>query len=368
MFCLIILVLFMSTFLGCYLLAVFTNVPGISYVRDLWIETAMGTMNHRWLATSFFPSDKIEAVTNRRASVSADILGGVPKTLADVWLGDEFDSGLQGTNLKDFVVTKTLFPDDEVVGSLDVNGNEVVVRDEENGIKVVKVTGKGYVGYLALVADPSKVVIGHSSSIGSQGDRVIDIMQDHGAVLAVNASGFVDVDGMGNGGSIVGWSISSIDDASYGWDAFSRFASVGLTEDNNLIVGKIRNPKDYAIRDLAQFGPVLIANGEIVVSGSAGWGIQPRTIVGQRADGVIAFLVVDGRQPLYSVGIEIGEAAEILSSYGVYNASACDGGASSVMAYKDSSISQPCTRNPDGRRVPNAFLVMPSDYDSDEVV
>lgn len=44
-----------------------------------------------------------------------------------------------------------------------------------------------------------------------------------------------------------------------------------------------------------QFSPVLIADGVKQVSGSAGYGLQPRTAIGQRADGVIALLVIDGR-------------------------------------------------------------------------
>ena len=78
---------------------------------------------------------------------------------------------------------------------------------------------------------------------------------------------------------------------------------------------------------------------------------------GQRADGVIVFMVIDGRQPGYSIGITVGEAAEILFMYGVVNAAACDGGSSSVLAYDGKIMNKPSTPMEAGRYLPNAFLV-----------
>ena len=98
-------------------------------------------------------------------------------------------------------------------------------------------------------------------------------------------------------------------------------------------------------------------NGEIYTEGSAGWGIQPRTIIAQREDGVVMFLVVDGRKPGYSIGITIGEAAEILLKYGAVTAAACDGGSSSVMAYDNAIVNIPSTPMTTGRYLPNALLV-----------
>ena len=112
------------------------------------------------------------------------------------------------------------------------------------------------------------------------------------------------------------------------------------------------------IRDGIQFSPVLIANGVKQVSGSAGYGLQPRTAIGQREDGVIALLVIDGRNVSHSIGCTVGDMADILMSYNIINASSCDGGASSVLAYNGEVITKNCSANPSlGRILPNAWLL-----------
>ena len=111
---------------------------------------------------------------------------------------------------------------------------------------------------------------------------------------------------------------------------------------------------------------MLIADGEAQIEGSGGYGIQPRTAIGQREDGVIVFLVVDGRIPGWSLGCTMGDLIEILQKYGVVNAACCDGGSSSVLAYNGEVINKNSSLNPDyGRRLPNAFLVAPKESEDE---
>ena len=35
----------------------------------------------------------------------------------------------------------------------------------------------------------------------------------------------------------------------------------------------------------------------MITHGDGGWGVGPRTAIGQRKDGTVLFLVIDGRQP-----------------------------------------------------------------------
>ena len=56
------------------------------------------------------------------------------------------------------------------------------------------------------------------------------------------------------------------------------------------------------IRDGIEFGPFLIVNGKpSFVKGDGGWGIAPRSAIGQRADGIVLFVVINGRN--YKSGI-----------------------------------------------------------------
>ncbi len=90
-----------------------------------------------------------------------------------------------------------------------------------------------------------------------------------------------------------------------------------------------------------EFKPALVVNGEQATFGSAGWGIHPRTAIGQAEDGSIIMIVIDGRQPGYSIGITVGELAEMCLKYGAVQALNLDGGSSSIMYYNGRKITQP---------------------------
>ena len=135
-----------------------------------------------------------------------------------------------------------------------------------------------------------------------------------------------------------------------------------MTSDDRLVVGNVKDWKNYDIRAGIQFGPVLIADGKKAISGTGGYGIQPRTAIGQREDGVIVFVVIDGRQPTWSVGCTMGDLVDVLLNYNVVNAACCDGGSSSVLAYDDEVLNKNSSANPSyGRRLPNAWLVAPKE-------
>ena len=111
-------------------------------------------------------------------------------------------------------------------------------------------------------------------------------------------------------------------------------------------------------RQSVEFHPALIINGQNLVAGSGLSDQQPRTAIGQAQDGTVMMLVVDGRQ-LHSFGISVERCGEIMESYGAYQASMMDGGSSSVMVYNGREITSPTTlsQNPEGRYLPDAFLV-----------
>ena len=107
-----------------------------------------------------------------------------------------------------------------------------------------------------------------------------------------------------------------------------------------------------------EFKPALVFDGEKVVEGSAGWGISPRTAIGQTKNGQVLLLVVDGRQPGYSIGCTMGDLADMLLRYGAYQACNLDGGSSSIMYYNGRKITKPSAANKEeGRRLPDAFIV-----------
>lgn len=338
-----------------YISFVYSNIPFIEYWRTIWIETAMSTGSHRWLATAFIPENIINDVIDNRAG-RTDIIGGEEYLVAD-----ETASETTETDETSVPQTEETGPQDILgqasleVGKPDYAGNTVLINDINEGIVVSEIAGQGYKGKIMLIDDPSRVFVGVTPHRDVEGLRIKDMLNHYDAIAGINASGFADHAGNGNGGQVVGMCAS---DGSMWGNYIDYYGSVVLSENDRLVVGNISVWDEYDIRDGIQFGPVLIADGEIQVTGSAGYGIQPRTAIGQREDGVIIFLVVDGRDITYSIGCTVGDMAEILARYGAVNAACCDGGSSTVIAYNGEVLNRNCSANPSvGRRLPNAFLV-----------
>ena len=362
-----------------YLFLIFSNIPFIAYWRTIYIETAMTTADHQWLATAFIPKSVIDDVMSKKTDTS-DVIGGsehLTETTEPSETTDPLDETTAPETTDDVETTApdtdsetaVSDPDDILgqanlkVGDKDYAGYTVSVNDIEQGIVISDISGQGYRGKVMLIDDPSRVYLGTTTMKGVEGLRIRAMMEEYGAIAGINASGFADPNDSGTGGDIIGLSYS---DGEYWGEEVSYYGSILITEDDKLVVGNVRDWKNYEIRAGIQFGPVLIADGEAQIEGSGGYGIQPRTAIGQREDGVIVFLVVDGRNPGWSLGCTMGDLIEILQKYGVVNAACCDGGSSSVLAYNGEVINKNSSLNPDyGRRLPNAFLVAPKESEDE---
>ncbi len=355
-----------------YLIVAFSPIPFVRHWRNIWIETAMTTGEHAWLATAFFPESVVDEVMAGLVNPGEEA-GGIeyletkpPEThLPPETQMPDTEPPVPETTVASETTAAPAEPEQPadilgqaslVVGQPDYAGYTVTVNDIEEGLYIAEVKGEGYWGLAMLIDDPARVFVGHTT-LPNEGLRIPYMLKAHGAIAGINASGFNDLGGEGNGAQPMGKSCSN----GQLWGDYSNFySSIVLTESNRLVVGFLNDWEKYNIRDGAQFSPVLIANGKQMVTGSAGWGLQPRTAIGQREDGVIIFLVVDGRDVTHSIGITVGEMAEIMKKYGAVNAACCDGGSSCVLAYRGEVLNKNTSLNPTlGRRLPNAFLVRP---------
>lgn len=225
-------------------------------------------------------------------------------------------------------------------------------------IKVEEISGEGYKGYMMLISDPSRVFMAVPSSIGSYGQKIDKLVQDNNAIAGINAGGFADPEGKGNGGVPTGLLIKD-GKIVFRQEGLSEFHLIGFNKDNILVIGKytLEEIKKLNIRDGVSFKPFLIINGNPVkIYGDGGWGIAPRTVIGQKEDGTVLFLVIDGRQPIYSIGATIKDIQEIMLRYGAVNAANLDGGSSTVMYHDGKIINRPCSTAGD-RYLPSAFIV-----------
>ena len=138
----------------------------------------------------------------------------------------------------------------------------------------------------------------------------------------------------------------------------TKYSFIGLSKDKKLVLGKYTYQEAINIRIESglEFGPYLIVNGNNQISNSNSGGIHPRTAIGQRKDGTFIFVVIDGRQPGYSLGTNLLELQNIFNKYDAYNAANLDGGSSSTMYYDGKVVNK--TSTPAGERyLPNAFIV-----------
>ena len=251
-------------------------------------------------------------------------------------------------------------------------------ENHPDGIRIESISGDTYTAHVMIVRDPSTVYLATSTdrfSIDIPGTRINHQIETEGAIAAVNAGAFND-DGSTNSyvGSLpVGMVVS---EGEIAWDDGQNYEGfVGFNEDNVLVVANSMDStrvKELKIRDGCCFGPVLLMNGKVnQVEYSANSGYNPRTAIGQRADGAVIFVCIDGRQ-MGSLGGTYSDLINIMVEYGAVNACNLDGGSSAVMLYRDAQglygqagevvmINNYSLLQKDPRRMPTFFMVRPSE-------
>ncbi len=228
------------------------------------------------------------------------------------------------------------------VDSLQGADNKGEWDDAVNGTKLIFLNESKFKGYLLLVKDPSRVMLGVSSSnfsSAAEGMRIFDIVAKYGCTAAINAGEFADAGGRGNGATPMGLTYSA---GKVVWSDGLRRTFIGFDKNNKLICKESMTKAEadkLGIRDAVSFqnGNVLIeqvgkevklykADGDI--------GTAQRTAIGQRADGTVIMLVTDGRA-VDSIGATRNDVIDIMVSYGAVSAGMLDGGSSSMMYYRN---------------------------------
>lgn len=289
----------------------FTNL------RALYVTSAMTSMNHQWLATAFISQKEINRIMNANKTISSP----------------------QNTDANKITGTD--------------NGK---VTEGSDDIQYVDISNGEYKGYMLIVNNPAKVSIGTTKQLGKKGMTVEDIVNAYGAIAGVNAGGFADKDGNGTGGTPLGILIQ--DGKVLYRDKSKIYSIIGMDKHNVLVLGRytFKQIQNMGIRDAVTFQPFLIVNGvPAITKGDGGWGLAPRTAIGQTKDGRILLLVIDGRQ-ISSIGASMKDIIDIMQRFGAYNAANLDGGASSTMVYRGKVINHPYSYY-GSRDVPSAFII-----------
>ena len=289
----------------------------LTNLKELYVTTAMTTYTHQYLAYWFVSEEEINRIMEKHK---------VPEPTVN-------------TDEKAVLVVEPLLK-------------------KKPPLEYLEISGKGFKGYLLKVGNPERVRLVATDSLGSQGLKVGEFVEKYHATAGINAGGFSDPGGEGRGGTPTGILIAG-GEVIYR-DILSEYSLIGIDKHNFLVLGRytLKQIEELGIRDAVTFGPFLIVNGEpMIKNGDGGWGIAPRTAIGQTKDGTILLLVIDGRQ-LGSIGATLKDVQTILLENGAYNAANLDGGSSSTLVYEAQMKNKPSS--PFGpREVPSAFIVMP---------
>lgn len=281
--------------------------------RDILTMTLLEPSGTKWIPGLFMDAQTLDSIRARD----------------DSNLKDEF------SNASEIVINK----DTAISAGTDEWANS------PDGIRFESHSGDTYNAHIMIVRDPSKVYLGTSTenfSTSIPGTRIDDQIETDGAIAGVNAGAFFDngtsdpavgsvSEGLVYSKGVCKWTTGSPPNGIKGFAGFNK--------DNILVVAQDNLSKAQAeelnIRDGCCFGPVLIMNGEInqeAYNSNSGW--NPRTAVGQRKDGAVVFVCIDGRQA-GSAGGTYKDVIDIMIEYGVVNACNMDGGSSSIMVYRD---------------------------------
>ena len=168
----------------------------------------------------------------------------------------------------------------------------------DSTLSLQKIETTRFVGYLLEIPNPQRIQVATAEDIQEKGDTTSRIAKKNNAVAAINGGGFYDPNGTGTGRLPYGFIIhegkyllgQQVDDK-------ERVDFVGMTRSGNLIAGNYNKKElhDLGVTEGLTFGPPLIMNGKKVIrSGDGGWGISPRSAIGQKKDGTRMCLGIDG--------------------------------------------------------------------------
>lgn len=326
---------FLKKYLFSIIITVFAGLAGglfllygpYSGFRTTLVTTAMATLRHQWLATTFYDDGVINKILNDNKV---------------------FDIGLSTDNSLVEIDSKKI-------------DDPRLLPIGKQPYKIIDIEGTNYKGHVLVIYNPSKIKLGVTSRYGVWGEWVSSGSKDDGALVAVNAAGFPDAGGHGKGERVTGLLIKDGEVYKNESPKAPTHKMIGFDKKDILTLyeGSLQNILAKNYRDAVEFYPFLIVNGEPThIVGNGGLGIGPMTLIGQRKEGTVIFVVVDGRQPGHSIGITAKQAQEIMTDYGCFNAARLDGGSSSILVENGITLNKPSSTGGE-RWIPAWFELMP---------
>ena len=243
-------------------------------------------------------------------------------------------------------------------------------------IEIIEVAEATFTGTMMIVKDPSRVSLATIYPWKEKGVNLHELVEKNGAIAGSNG-GLYDSSN-NSGGRPYGVIVSNGEIQLNEPQSFKGLVLIGFTEDHILQIIDLAgmNAKDVEemvkekkIRDAVCFQEEasdvnnhfvqLIINNEAREMNGKGSGLNPRTAIGQRADGAVLMFVTDGRGKAGHLGASSGDLIKVMQDFEAVNAANLDGGSSSCMYYDGEYLKSSVTfyYTNSSWRLPAGFIV-----------
>ncbi len=408
------LLVFFTVFSLAYLVAVYSDIPLVTRVRTMYIQSAMNTLNHKWMATAVIPGPIIDNVMRTQYEAAEAAIGVesnwgsvdvqelpvleapvivpavvedgfeiVPDSAVEESSGviHESDSDdafyglfweLDRTSFREYLdkYPETLNNgwyginineaglDDAGTTIKTIYGDEVLAVNAKDGIILIRVwlSENQSRGILAICKDTSRLSLCPADTLGVIGQTAGRICESNGGILAITGSAFIDPEGVGNGGEISGLAVCS--GKVFGSRLMEDSKRLELRNDQRMYIMDSASELGAGTRDACEFQPAMIVDGTIL---ETTWnGLEPRAVLGQSEKLETMMVILEGRYA-DSLGCGVEYVAAKMRQYGCVQAMNLDGGTSAIMYYDGEYVTR-CS-NPDlpgGRTLPTAWVYKPA--------
>ncbi len=301
----------------------------ISEILYITVPTFLETGQFKFVPSLYLSSEQIQNIVdkNKMKDMEADVDEGL------INMGDSGKKGYLN------------------IGAVDESENDNTQSENQKDIEIHEVSGSTYYGTMMIVKDPSRVSLATIYPWKEEGITLDQLCKDNNAIGAINGGLYDSTNN--SGGRPYGVIVSNGEIQMNKPQQFAGLVLVGFTENNILQiidVSKMNSKqveqliKERKIRDAVTFQDEasdannhfvqLIINDEEREMNGMGSGLNPRTVIGQRADGAVLMFVTDGRGRNGHLGASASDLIEVMREFGAVNAANLDGGSSSCMYYE----------------------------------
>lgn len=309
-------------------IATFIIVYGdFKFFSDWLIPTSMTTMTHKFFARTLYNDEYISEVMNRNVTIEIN----EQTDASAIKISDNADTGVYDS----------------------IYDEQILKRNEGNDLyKVIDIEGSTWKGWIVAIYDPSRIELVLSSNL-KVGAKTTTMAKEHNAAVAINGGGF-------KRGTNKVWPTGiHIQDGKILYDSGGTGKIIGFNEDNVLVLldTTAQDAINQGVRYAVEFRPFLVVNGVASqFKGDGGYGKRPRTAIGQRQDGIVLMIVIDGKR--MGTGISMPDLTDLFIKYKAYNAANLDGGGSSTLVINQKLHNDPAGWNYKGERWNvNAWIV-----------